>query len=206
MKIAGYNSQVTLNAMKTLAKKQKDEGYTEKEILFFQEVERWHSNLNLCTHEHTERVERVLANGAVTHYTQCQHCGWGKAIKKDNTTPALKWDDSSQEVRNLMWTVRSKVYPDSHTVGSEEYTQQRNQKEVEFWDKWREHLASDKWKDLRQRVIKRSGGLCEGCLINKVEQVHHKTYKHLGNEFCFELIGLCADCHKRFHEVVNYDD
>ena len=206
MKIAGYNADVTLKAMKLLAKKQYGDGYSDKELMFIHDVIAWHEGLILCTHENTERVERILSNGAVTHYVQCQHCGWGKAIKKDNTTPRFTWDESSQEVRNLMWAVRRNIEPDTHTVDSEEYSQQRYKKTVEFWDKWREHLSSSKWKDLRERVIKRSDGLCEGCLINKVEQVHHKTYKHLGDEFCFELIGLCTECHKRFHEVVENDD
>lgn len=64
---------------------------------------------------------------------------------------------------------------------------------------YREYLASPEWKRRRQKVIDRAKGICEGCLTQGAEQVHHRTYAHFRNEFAFELLALCEDCHRRWH-------
>lgn len=79
---------------------------------------------------------------------------------------------------------------------------QREQKKLE-WQQWynAEYLASEKWQDIRRRVLARAGHTCEGCGINSATQVHHLTYEHVGHEFLFELLALCRDCHKRIHDA-----
>jgi 5-methylcytosine-specific restriction endonuclease McrA len=64
---------------------------------------------------------------------------------------------------------------------------------------YRQHLESPEWKAKRELVLKRCGGVCEGCGSASASEVHHVTYKHLGNEFLFELLGLCSACHDRLH-------
>jgi hypothetical protein len=64
-----------------------------------------------------------------------------------------------------------------------------------------EYLKTGHWLEIRERIIKRCNGICEGCGENKATQVHHLTYKNKGNEFLFELIGLCSDCHNRIHKL-----
>jgi hypothetical protein len=66
-------------------------------------------------------------------------------------------------------------------------------------DKYLAHLASDKWRSLCQRVRYRCRNICEGCGLAEVTEVHHLTYKHLGDEFLFQLLGLCRNCHARLH-------
>lgn len=60
-----------------------------------------------------------------------------------------------------------------------------------------DYLASDAWKAKRALVLKRCGGVCEGCGVAAATEVHHQHYDHLFNEFLFELLGLCHDCHDR---------
>ncbi len=63
-----------------------------------------------------------------------------------------------------------------------------------------EYLNSEAWKARRRLVIDRAGNLCEGCRSAAVDEVHHLTYKHAGNEFLFvELVALCHPCHERLH-------
>jgi hypothetical protein len=62
-----------------------------------------------------------------------------------------------------------------------------------------EHLASDTWKDMRAKVMRRAGNTCEGCLAAPADEVHHKTYAHVRAEFAFELVALCSACHVRLH-------
>lgn len=74
-------------------------------------------------------------------------------------------------------------------------------------ERWRliyeAHLNSDKWRDIRGRVMERAQGICEGCRRGRAAQVHHLTYLHLGDEFLWELVAVCLDCHKRAHPDKN---
>ena len=60
-------------------------------------------------------------------------------------------------------------------------------------------MSNEKWRGLRDRVILRCDRTCEGCMDGMVDYVHHLTYENLGDEFLFELIGLCRKCHSRYH-------
>jgi hypothetical protein len=72
-------------------------------------------------------------------------------------------------------------------------------------EKWRhcyeEYLQSDAWHERRRRVLARARGICEGCRQAPATQVHHLTYKHVCNEFLWELVAICRGCHERYHEV-----
>lgn len=64
-----------------------------------------------------------------------------------------------------------------------------------------EHLQSDYWTDIRAKVLNRDRHVCQGCLSANATQVHHLNYKNLGQEFAFELVSMCEDCHKRLHHI-----
>jgi len=59
------------------------------------------------------------------------------------------------------------------------------------------YLASPEWAAKRELVMKRCGGICEGCGIKPATDIHHHHYEHLFDEFLFELVGLCHGCHVR---------
>jgi 5-methylcytosine-specific restriction endonuclease McrA len=80
-----------------------------------------------------------------------------------------------------------------------EWEQEQAQKDGEWWDQYNEHLASEKWQALRQLVFKRDQGICQGCYAAAATQVHHLTYKNVGDEFLWELIAICDECHERYH-------
>jgi len=64
-----------------------------------------------------------------------------------------------------------------------------------------EYLNSDQWKRKRKLVMERSNGVCEGCGVYKANQVHHLSYRRLGNEMLFDLVALCRSCHMAIHNV-----
>jgi len=66
-------------------------------------------------------------------------------------------------------------------------------------DAYRSHLNSPEWKRMRAKVLKRSNGLCEGCLEAPAAEVHHLTYRNLFAELAFQLVALCRDCHEQVH-------
>ncbi len=65
---------------------------------------------------------------------------------------------------------------------------------------YRKHMKSVKWNNIRRKVIALQSNMCFGCGEIGIDDIHHLTYKHLGNEFLFELKGLCRKCHKRLHK------
>jgi hypothetical protein len=46
----------------------------------------------------------------------------------------------------------------------------------------------------------RANNLCEGCGRRRAAQVHHLTYDHVFDEFLWELIAICDECHSRVHD------
>ncbi len=63
------------------------------------------------------------------------------------------------------------------------------------------YLKTPQWLSKREKVIQRANHRCEGCgaYLGTLGQVHHKTYDNWKDEFLFELIYLCSDCHSRVH-------
>ncbi len=69
----------------------------------------------------------------------------------------------------------------------------------------REYLSTPKWQRKREAIMRRAGHHCEGCGVYLGErgQVHHLSYENWKNEFLFELIYLCKECHRRIHNEVD---
>lgn len=135
----------------------------------------------------------TLDGGATAIYGQCVICGRrrGNAMRADG-----------------------KTYPDAdHGLEARfgaDYTARRNEiiikylddqdgKDTEWWSIYNAYLASPEWQARRAKVLKRCGGVCEGCGDAPATEVHHTTYEHVTEEFLFELLGLCHACHKRIH-------
>jgi 5-methylcytosine-specific restriction endonuclease McrA len=57
------------------------------------------------------------------------------------------------------------------------------------------------WKIVRDRVLARCNGICEGCHGRTAANVHHLTYERLGNEDMGDLLALCRQCHESFHNM-----
>jgi 5-methylcytosine-specific restriction endonuclease McrA len=65
--------------------------------------------------------------------------------------------------------------------------------------RYREYLRSDRWKKQRKRTFQNHGRRCVVCGSEKVE-VHHLTYKSLGNEDPKKhLLPLCREHHQQVH-------
>lgn len=61
------------------------------------------------------------------------------------------------------------------------------------------YLRTPEWRAKRRAVLERDGWVCQGCLKNEAEEVHHLTYDHHKNELLFELTSLCRACHLKVH-------
>jgi hypothetical protein len=84
---------------------------------------------------------------------------------------------------------------------SERYRRNRESEKQEWWAWYSTYLQSDEWRIRRALVLRRANDICEGCRDAPATQVHHLTYAHVGNEFLWELVAICDDCHERYHEI-----
>lgn len=63
-----------------------------------------------------------------------------------------------------------------------------------------EYLKSEHWRDLRKRKLaSKMKYRCYGCGVNEGLELHHKTYKRMGQEWLMDVIWLCRGCHQNVH-------
>lgn len=71
---------------------------------------------------------------------------------------------------------------------------------------YKDYLNTDEWKNKRLCALKAAGFSCQLCNdSDKTLHVHHRTYERRGNEKLGDLIVLCEDCHKKFHDIIEED-
>jgi len=64
----------------------------------------------------------------------------------------------------------------------------------------RQYLQSPAWKAKRMEALESYGCVCNRC-GKYGNDVHHKTYKRVGNEHLEDLEVLCRDCHEAHHAI-----
>jgi 5-methylcytosine-specific restriction endonuclease McrA len=77
---------------------------------------------------------------------------------------------------------------------------EKQQQDAQWWERYDNYLLSNGWRKRRALVMGRANNLCEGCGTRRATQVHHLTYTHVFNEFLWELVALCDECHSRVHD------
>lgn len=61
------------------------------------------------------------------------------------------------------------------------------------------YIQGERWKDRKRVYYASHGKKCAACFGTVDVDLHHMTYKRLGNEWDADLVPLCRDCHKNFH-------
>lgn len=146
-----------------------------------------------CEHPTTELRRHPISGGSAHYANQCLDCGVrvGNWVKKpDGDVP--DWDDTIQErLENESAERRNQA----DIARMQEAEERRRQ--------YHEYLQSPQWRELRKRVLEQDGYMCRGCLLANASIVHHLTYDHAMQEFCWELVSVCESCHDRYHDGVN---
>ena len=65
---------------------------------------------------------------------------------------------------------------------------------------YEEYLASPEWQARRDRRLASVLFRCQVCNARGALEVHHRTYVRRGNEDDGDLLVLCGECHRLFHE------
>ena len=66
------------------------------------------------------------------------------------------------------------------------------------------YLKTNHWKMKREHIYDVYGGECQRChdvITREMAHVHHRSYKHMGNENDRDLILYCAKCHSIIHKA-----
>ena len=147
-----------------------------------------------CGHPRKAPHVAIQCDGKPFYRMQCPDCGkkLSNQLPHSSVPNRDKWPQWNEELFR------------QHSLGSgSAYEQNRAAAIAARKAEWRavynQYLASDDWKSVRERVLKRACGVCEGCLEAQAKEVHHQTYAHVGDEFLFELVAICGPCHNRMH-------
>lgn len=148
-----------------------------------------------CLHESKELRKIPIAGGRYQIRFQCLRCGdgLGNPIARTQAPEDLQLGDVRLKER-----YRS-MRRSEHEEIIQKHIRKQKTKDTEFWIKYNKYLLSNEWKARRTKILDRSGGLCEGCRERPATQVHHLSYRHVCNEFLFELVAVCDDCHSQLH-------
>ena len=164
-------------------KQKREEQKTQAQVHY----EKWN-----CAHEETVVRVKPMSNGLPMYVRQCIKCGdkKGNAISKDiaikeTQGKLIPFDD---EIQNHYKSAKDADAPAS-------FEKRRD----DFFSEYDVYLASDAWKQKRQKVLARAGNVCEGCRDALPTEVHHLSYEHVGDELLFQLVALCHSCHQKIH-------
>lgn len=157
-----------------------------------------------CQHERTELRRGFNKGGGPIIKKQCLDCGLlvGNAVKRTPETDLLPEIDEGhnpayEATRKGEWDALRRRYvalQKSRWRGSAEGKSYFQRSHADY-------LTSPEWTERRSLVLDRANGLCEGCRKARASEVHHLSYRNWGNEFLFELVALCGDCHDRIHHL-----
>lgn len=65
------------------------------------------------------------------------------------------------------------------------------------------YLKSNHWQDVRNRYYaSKYPYKCNICEVKTGLQLHHKSYKRIGNERLNDLVYLCGIHHKQLHDTL----
>ena len=71
---------------------------------------------------------------------------------------------------------------------------------VKGFSKYQTYLDDEHWAKTRKKIMARDGYRCQICGSNRDLQVHHLTYKDIGQETDEQLVCLCRQCHFGLHD------
>jgi hypothetical protein len=153
----------------------------------------WH-----CDHPRTSIRWRILRNGVGVWAIQCLRCG-GQLRQVAKRDPAVLQITEKEPFDEQLPTQFSDSYKRAFELRIQQEQEEINQQNREWWRWYNQYLLTPAWKAKRKAVMERAGSLCEGCRKRKATQIHHTTYKHVGDELLFELVAVCDSCHRILH-------
>lgn len=146
-----------------------------------------------CSHSQSELRERTIKGGSKQYVRQCLKCG--SAV----SNPIKREAALSENNGNPLPFFDEQLISSWDAAAKESATNITNTDDSEFWAAYEQYLAGPLWAKKREKVFERASGICEGCRDKPANQVHHLSYEHVGDEYLFELVAICDECHGKLH-------
>lgn len=151
------------------------------------------------------RYVRRRIHAAVTIHIQCQMCGKSfgalKRAEVYNWQDLDEWDEDIrinwQGDREAERQKRLEALPSFPPFDDRKREFAERQADYRNWLR-----TSPDWRTLRDRVMRRAMFICEACLGNRANDVHHLTYELGRLPPAWELRAVCRECHDRLHDWV----
>jgi hypothetical protein len=148
-----------------------------------------------CECPRWELRRRKQSNDVIVIVKQCLRCGRNMGNVPKNSTQAARLNWWDEELRRR-WRQEQIEFSQRKRA---DFLRHQAKENADWWRFYNEYLLTEKWKGKCELVRVRCGGICEGCRVRQMVQIHHLTYEHVGDEFLWELVGVCIPCHKRIH-------
>lgn len=148
----------------------------------------------------------------------CEECQKRKEEKNAEEQAKIKKEYEQRKIQKTKIFIQKALNPDFfwaesipkkryYTVLREEVSR-TNEKEVADYIKnmpYKDFLQTPYWEAVANRKRYKANFKCELCNNTGLLNVHHKSYKNHGYEVDHleDLIVLCEDCHKKFHDIVS---
>lgn len=146
-----------------------------------------------CSHPAQEVRYSVASNGMRQYRLQCLTCGeLSQFLKKADPRVMLV-----HEIQPVDDVLRERYWTETHAEVQRRRLIAQDQERLAWWAQYNDYLQSGAWEQRRRLVLERDGYLCQSCRVARATQAHHLTYAHLYDEPCFDLVGVCGDCHAR---------
>ena len=161
--------------------------HSQREALYAEVAERFD-----CKHVERELRRRVIKGGSTAYVRQCKSCG--QVSNPVKTAIALQ-ESAGQTIPDFVAEAEDAWNAKKHAA----YKSIEAELDGRVSNEYEQYLQSEHWLAKRLLVLRRAGKFCEGCLERAPTQVHHLTYQHVGEEFMWELVAVCDECHERIH-------
>lgn len=152
-----------------------------------------------CTHEQLESRIRTLSNGTEAVWWQCLTCGHGvRPVRKDEHQAR---HDARHRNRPFDQGLKDEWDSSASRAWSswrERRTQDAGQRNAAWWAEYNAYLSGETWRRKRRMRLELDRYECQARLSScegRASQVHHLSYRHVGNEPLFELVSVCVACH-----------
>lgn len=156
-----------------------------------------------CKHSRFELTKWRTSNNVIVFKNQCLDCGRianQKGAKKYSQGDEWWFNKNAEEFsKDILSRTHSKIYDLVNSKISAYDLKIKEQKDLDY----KKYLLTPEWRAKRERVLIRDNYLCQGCLSNRANEVHHTTYANFGDELFFQLISLCKECHEKVHKDKN---
>lgn len=158
------------------------------------DIEEWR-NSKCSEHPRTEWRRRPTANGGFQVRRQCLDCGYILGGSRKQTPEDHSLPEADLDAHDAYEALKQKEYD----LIEQKHAMLQHSRESSFFNVHNAYLSSPAWQAKRKLVMQRAKEMCEGCGLNKATEVHHLSYRHHMNEFLFELVAVCGECHDRLH-------